>query len=411
MSKKINFFTLDNGLKVIIYSDKNCVKYTAEIDTFFGGLDKFYYGDNNRKNIYPGTAHFLEHYVFENSKYGDMNRIFYENEVLDCNAITNNRQTIYFFKTIHNFEENLKLLIDSVYNPIFSKERIEDTKYPIVNEIRESTDKLSKRNYYKKMRFVFNDYKAVVGNISSVSKITSKYLEEVYRYFYVPKNQILVIAGNLDVEKMLDYVKEIYSNYNFVNNEKRSEYIDNSKVKKSEGTIKGGNLDIIDVLYKVDVSNMSSFDKYKNDWYINMFLKGTFSRFFKVNEYLNSNNIITGDISYSSYYEMGVLFIDIAAYTEKKKVFVDIVDKAINNIYEFDERDFELLKKEDRLRVAVRDDYPSNMIGPTIDNYVTFDYFGEDTMDFVDSLNYDECISYLSKIDFSNRCIVVTKKD
>ena len=411
MSKKINFFTLDNGLKVIIYSDKNCVKYTAEIDTFFGGLDKFYYGDNNRKNIYPGTAHFLEHYVFENSKYGDMNRIFYENEVLDCNAITNNRQTIYFFKTIHNFEENLKLLIDSVYNPIFSKERIEDTKYPIVNEIRESTDKLSRRNYYKKMRFVFNDYKAVVGNISSVSKITSKYLEEVYRYFYVPKNQILVIAGNLDVEKMLDYVKEIYSNYNFVNNEKRSEYIDNSKVKKSEGTIKGGNLDIIDVMYKVDVSSMNSSDKYKNDWYINMFLKGTFSRFFKVNEYLNSNNIITGDISYSSYYEMGVLFIDIAAYTEKKKVFVDIVDKAINNIYEFDERDFELLKKEDRLRVAVRDDYPSNMIGPTIDNYVTFDYFGEDTMDFVDSLNYDECISYLSKIDFSNRCIVVTKKD
>lgn len=411
MNKKINFFTLDNGLKVIIYSDKNCVKYTAEIDTFFGGLDKFYYVDNNRKNIYPGTAHFLEHYVFENSKYGDMNRIFYENEVLDCNAITNNRQTIYFFKTIHNFEKNLKLLIDSVYNPIFSKERIEDTKYPIVNEIRESTDKLSRRNYYKKMRFVFNDYKAVVGNISSVSKITSKYLEEVYKYFYVPKNQILVIAGNLDVEKMLDYVKEIYSNYNFVNNEKRSEYIDNSKVKKSEGTIKGGNLDIIDVMYKVDVSNLSSFDKYKNDWYINTFLKGTFSRFFKVNEYLNSNNIITGDISYSSYYEMGVLFIDIAAYTEKKKVFVDIVDKAINNIYEFDERDFELLKKEDRLRVAVRDDYPSNMIGPTIDNYVTFDYFGEDTMDFVDSLNYDECISYLSKIDFSNRCIVVTKKD
>lgn len=411
MNKKLNFFTLDNGLKVIIYSDKNIVKYTADIYTLFGGLDKFYYVDNIKKNIYPGTAHFLEHYVFENSKYGNMNKNFYENEVLDCNAITNNKQTIYFFKTIHHFENNLKLLIDSVYNPIFSKERVENTKYPIFNEIRESTDKLSRRNYYKKMRFIFNDYKPVVGNISSISKITSKYIESVYKYFYVPKNQILVISGNLDVEKTIDYVKKIYSSYNFVNNEKRNQYIDNSKVKKSEGTIKGGNLDIIDVMYKVDISNMNSLDRYKNDWYINIFLKGTFSRFFKVNEYLNSNNIITGDISYSSYYVMGKLIIDISAYTKNKKEFVDIVDKAINNIYQFDKGDFELLKKEDRLRVSVRDDDPSDMLGPTVDNYITFDYFGTDTMEFIDSLNYDECILYLSKLDFSDRTIVITKKE
>ena len=42
MNKKINFFTLENGLIVIIYSDMNRVKYTASLHTLFGGSNKFY---------------------------------------------------------------------------------------------------------------------------------------------------------------------------------------------------------------------------------------------------------------------------------------------------------------------------------------------------------------------------------
>lgn len=411
-NKKVSLFTLDNGLKVIIYSDKNSVRYSAKIVTLFSGSDKFFVDSKkNKRRIYAGTAHYLEHYVYENSIYGVMGSNFYKNDVMDCNAFTNALETSFYFNTIHNFEKNLILLIDSVYNPIFSKERIENTKYPVFNEIRESRDKLDNRNYFKKMRFVFGCYEPVVGNISSIKKITCKYLKEVHKYFYVPKNQILAISGNVDVEETLKLVNVIYNKYKFLNNRKRIPYIDSFGVVKKEGTILGGNLNVVDIMYKIDVNRLNSFDKYKLDWYINIFLLGSFSKFFKVNEYLNDNNIIMGNISYRRYYVMGMLIIEISAYTEKKDEFVKNIDNIINNISGFDKKDFELVKKGDRLRVAVRSDNPMDMVEPTIENYVTFDYFGEDTLEFVDTLNYDECILYLSKVDFSNRCIVITKKD
>ena len=412
MNKKVNFVTLDNGLRVILYSDKSKIKCAAELITLFSGSDKFFIDSNGkRRKIYPGTAHFLEHYVYENSKYGIMGDKFYKNDVIDCNAFTNIKQTSYYFKTIHNFEDNLRILVNCVYNPIFSKEGVEKTKYAVFNEIRESRDKLSNRNYFKKMKFVFNDYEPVIGSVSGVSKITCKYIEDVYKYFYVPKNQILVITGNFDVDKTIGLIKDIYSDYVFVNDEKRKQVIGSPLVVKKEGTIKGGNLDIVEVIYKINLNNLSSYDKYKYDWYVSMFLDGNFSRYFKVNEYLKNNNIITGDVSYSYYYMMGYLIIDISAYTSKKDIFVNVINNVINNIRDFNKDDFELIKKETKLRVSVRSDYPSDMVNPIIDNYILFDYFKEDTIEFVDSLSYDECINVLSKIDFSNRCIVVTKKD
>ena len=42
MNKNLNFFTLDNGLKVIIYSDKKRVKYTVELITLFNGFDRYF---------------------------------------------------------------------------------------------------------------------------------------------------------------------------------------------------------------------------------------------------------------------------------------------------------------------------------------------------------------------------------
>ena len=411
MNKKLKFMTLDNGLKVILYSDKTKYKISAEILTLFGGDNKYFIdGKGKKRKIYPGTAHYLEHYVYENSKYGIMGDNFYKNDVIDCNAITNIYNTVYYFKTLHNFDKCSNLLIDSVYNPVFDKQRVENTKYPVFNEIRESNDRLDRRNYYKKMRCVFNNFEPAIGNISSVKKITCNYLEEVYKYFYVPKNQILTICGNFDEDKVIKLIRNIYKKYEFTNNEKRNVFVDPSNIVKKNSTITGGNLNSIDVMYKIDITNLNNFDKYKLDWYIGWFLTANFSRYFRVNEYLKTNNIITGDINYNSYYMMGCLFIDISAYTTKRKEFAKIIDKVVNNVNEFSKDDFELVKKESKLRVSVRKDYIGDVVGPFIDNYIYFEYLKEDTIEFIDSLSYDECVRILSKVDFSNRSIVQTKK-
>ena len=37
----------------------------------------------------------------------------------------------------------------------------------------------------------------VLGNKTSIKKIGHRYLKDIYENIYVPKNQLLVVAGNL----------------------------------------------------------------------------------------------------------------------------------------------------------------------------------------------------------------------
>ena len=70
---KAKFITLDNGLTILIYTDKSKSTNHVELYTFLGGNHYEYVDCNgNTKKIKPGTAHLLEHYVFENTIDGDL---------------------------------------------------------------------------------------------------------------------------------------------------------------------------------------------------------------------------------------------------------------------------------------------------------------------------------------------------
>ena len=71
MMNKAKFITLDNGLTILIYTDKSKSTNHVELYTFFGGNHYEHVDCNgNTKKIKPGTAHLLEHYVFENTIVG-----------------------------------------------------------------------------------------------------------------------------------------------------------------------------------------------------------------------------------------------------------------------------------------------------------------------------------------------------
>ena len=56
------FITLNNGLTVLIYSDKTKISNHIELITFLGGKSLYYIDESgNYNNILPGSAHFLEH--------------------------------------------------------------------------------------------------------------------------------------------------------------------------------------------------------------------------------------------------------------------------------------------------------------------------------------------------------------
>lgn len=407
----IKFITLDNGLTILIYSDKTKSTNHVELITFLGGQTKKYIDSKeNIRNIHPGTAHLLEHYICENTIKGNLLDNLQNNKVLSANAITYQDKTKMLFDTVYNFKENLQIFLEGIYNIDFNYDKLEKTKYAVYNEIRDAKDDLGRKIYVKKMKGIFNDYIDNLGTKTSVKDINYKYLKKIYNNFYVPKNQFLVLAGSFDEEYVLKQIKEFYDKCYFKYNKKTMSIIDIDKVNKKEICINGDDLNEIIISYKIKTHDMSNYDRYKLDWYLNYFVEINFSKYSTLNENLKKDNIITGDIFSCIYNRSGYAILEISAYTEMKEQFIKEVENTINNFQNFKE-ELELRKKNSILHLSVRKDNISNYVIPVIDNYIEFNYQYNDTIDFVKGLNYKEYLNTIKKIDFSNYTVLVIRKN
>ncbi len=405
----IKFITLDNGLTVLIYSDKTKITNHVELTTFFGG-ETTYYIDNKKveHKVKPGTAHLLEHYICENNINGNLLENLYSNKSLNANATTYNTKTKMYFDTVYNLNENLELFLNSIYNVSFTLDKLDKTKYAVYNEIRDNKDNKRRKIFDAKLKGLFNNVVDTLGTKTSIKSIGYKYLEEVYRNNYVPKNQLLVVAGSFDSEEILKQIESFYRSYIFENNRRTPVIYDTDKVVKRSVSIKGDNLDEIIISYKIKTKDMSSYDKYKLDWYIKYFSEINLSRYSKLNEELKKDNIITGDLTCGVYYKDGYTILEVLVYSNKKIELVNRVNNTVNNFQNSCE-ELEMQKKDSILHISVRKDYISNYVMPAIDNYIDFDYPHNDTIDFVKSLNYDEYLDTIRNIDFSNYSILTVK--
>ena len=405
----IKFITLDNGLTVLMYSDKTKITNHVELITFIGGLTSEYVDEKgNIKKVKPGTAHLLEHYICENTVNGNMLDNLRNYKVLGTNALTYANKTKMYFDTVYNFKECLDIFLNDMYNIDFSSLKLEKTKYAVYNEIRDAKDNIRRKIGTARLKSIFGNYIDTLGTKTSIKSVGYKYLENVYKNFYVPKNQLLVVAGSFDEEDILNQIKDFYSRYSFQNNKRALLIQDTNSVIKKETSIKGNNIDEVIISYKIKISDMNNFDKYNFDWYLGYFSDINFSKYSLLNEELKKENIVTGDI-YSCVYNMsGYAIFEVLAYTDKKEEFVKRVEYVINN-YQNSEDELELRKKNSILHLSVRKDNISNYVMPVIDNYLEFDYLYNDTIDFVESLNYDEYLDTINKVDFSNVSILTVR--
>ena len=140
------FITLDNCLTILIYTDRSKSTNHMELFTFYGGNYSSYIDYNGKKrNIKEGSAHLLEHYVCENTVSGDLLDNLRKYNVLSCNAGTSAFNTSYFFNTVCNFYECLDTFLDGIYNVSFTNEKLNKTKYAVLNEIRDSQNNEGRR--------------------------------------------------------------------------------------------------------------------------------------------------------------------------------------------------------------------------------------------------------------------------
>lgn len=208
---------LDNGLEVVIFNKKDFLTTACAFATSYGALNTDEVLDDKEYHFHPGVAHFLEHKLFESE---DKN-IFEEFSNMGCNvnAFTSYHETVYYFTTTNKeIKEPLNLLLDFVQKLDITDENVEKEKGIICQELAMYMQNPDSRLLQETYRSLYHNYPLkydIGGDDASVNAISKDELDLCYKINYHPNNMVLLIVSPLDVNYLMDIIKENQSKKHF----------------------------------------------------------------------------------------------------------------------------------------------------------------------------------------------------
>lgn len=199
-----------SGTEIYMLPMENYSSATAQFTAKFGSQDNsFRTVDGEFVKIPDGTAHYLEHKLFE-SEEKDAFSLFAQTGA-SCNAGTSFDYTQYYFSCADKFSQNLEILLDFVANPYFTEENVEKERGIIAQEITMYRDNPSWRVFTNLLEALYEKNPVrldIAGTVESIAQITPKTLYDCYNTFYNPSNMFLCVAGNFDPEDVCRVCEE-----------------------------------------------------------------------------------------------------------------------------------------------------------------------------------------------------------
>lgn len=200
----ITEYSLDNGLKVLLFPDNSAQTITVNI-TYLVGSRHEGYGEK-------GMAHLLEHLVFK----GTPNHPNIPEE-LSSHGARPNGTTWYdrtnYFETFNATDENLDWALDlesdRMVNSYIAKKDL-DSEFSVVRNEFESGENSPSGVLMQKVissAYLWHNYgQSTIGNKSDIERVPIENLKAFYKKYYRPDNAVLMVTGKFDIEKTLDLI-------------------------------------------------------------------------------------------------------------------------------------------------------------------------------------------------------------
>ena len=200
--------TLDNGLRVVIVRNRLAPVATIVVN--------YLVGSNEAPPGFPGMAHAQEHMMFRGSPGLTANQLANITAGMGGKFDANTQQTItqYFFTVpADDLEVALHVEADRMRDVLDSDQLWEQERGAIEQEVAQD---LSNPQYVFYSRLLAAMFKGTpyahdaLGTKASFDQTTGAMLKQFYDAWYAPNNAIMVIAGDVDPEKTLAAVKELF---------------------------------------------------------------------------------------------------------------------------------------------------------------------------------------------------------
>lgn len=202
-------YQLENGLTVLLHRDT-----TVPIVSYHTW---YKVGSLNEADGITGAAHMLEHMMFKGAqKYSG--KAF--DHIIHENGIVNNAFTTYDYTGFYQNlpPDKLELVMDLEVDRMSSlsidpaellKEREvvkEERRWRVDNNPMGLLRELTMSTIFKQHPYRW----PVIGTMEDISNYQAPVLRRFYEQYYVPNNAILVLAGDIDIEKTKTLIQKYY---------------------------------------------------------------------------------------------------------------------------------------------------------------------------------------------------------
>ncbi len=204
----INEYTLENGLRVLLFQDQSKPTITVNV-TYMVGSRHENYGET-------GMAHLLEHLVFKGSpKFPRLDEEFNKRGARSNGSTWLDRTN--YFELMQASDDNLKWAIemeaDRMVNSFIAKKDL-DSEMTVVRNEYERGETAPFQVMIKRLQSMAYDWhsygRSTIGNRSDIENVKIENLQAFYRTYYQPDNATLVIAGKFDETKTLSWIAEYF---------------------------------------------------------------------------------------------------------------------------------------------------------------------------------------------------------
>lgn len=196
-----------SGLRIFVYPKEQNNSTYAVFGTRYGSVDTTFKRSDEADacTVPAGIAHYLEHKLFESEDGDAFAR--YAKTGANANAYTSFDVTCYLFSCTENVYESLEILLDFVQSPYFTEQTVQKEQGIIGQEIRMYDDDPQWRVMFNLLEALYHKHPVkvdIAGTVESIAQITPELLYRCYHTFYNLNNMVLCVAGNVELNKVLE---------------------------------------------------------------------------------------------------------------------------------------------------------------------------------------------------------------
>ncbi|MBK8984220.1 MAG: insulinase family protein [Ignavibacteria bacterium] len=365
-------FDLPNGLHCILYQDNTkpnvCVMPAYQV------------GSKDEVKGQKGIAHLFEHMMFQGSE--NVSKTGHFDSVMKaggtCNAFTGFDSTVYFDLLPSNkLELALWLESDRMNSLNITQTNLDNQISVVLEEKKQVMDNIpygTMTSNYLMNVFKGSQYEiSVIGLEEDIKSFTVKEALNFHNNYYSPENCVLMISGDINIEKTKDLINKYFGSINKKNLIQREENIITELKKNDSMTVEDNvQLSIVSVCFQIP--GEESREDFDLEYFTEIIANRESSRLHK--KYVYEKNLFKSvHANKICLKEAGILiiFAMLNPGTDTEQA-AKILNDEVKLFYEseINDREFERIRNQLEFRDVTKNLIMNNISIETVKNYMNF---------------------------------------